>query len=198
MWEVPHWAETTSRQYPAATQRGFSLLELVIVIILVILLFLVAFDRLLPLRGQAEAAHVATVIGGLRSAVGLEAASRVVDEGLPGLAGIEGSNPMAFLQEWPETYIGPVRDSHEPEIDPGTWYFERKSGTVGYRVRFPEYLEQAPERPVDLRWRIELDFEDRNGNGRFDPETDRARGVRLKPLDPYNWPDQSRGRPAVG
>lgn len=177
--------------------RGFSLLELVIVITLVILLFLVAFDRLMPLRGDAEAAHVATVVGGLRSAVGLEAAQRVVDQGLAALADLEGSNPMEFLQEWPDTYVGAVENVHENEIEPGTWYFDRESGTVGYRVRFPEYLQQAPSPPVDLRWRIHLQYEDRNGNGQFDPQIDGARGLRLQPVDNYRWPDQSRGRIAA-
>lgn len=189
---MPRWADPVSRL--RARQRGFSLLELVVVIILVVILFLVAFDRLLPLRGDAEAAHVATVIGGLRSAIGLEAATRVSREGLPALAELEGINPMTLLQDWPDTYIGETGDVGGTEISPGTWYFESESEALVYRVRFPQYLEGEPERPSELRWRVTLQYEDADGSGRFEPESDRPRGLRLVPLDTYEWPGKPRGR----
>lgn len=164
------------------------------VIILVIILFLVAFDRLLPLRGDAEAAHVATVIGGLRSAIGLEAAARVSREGLPALAELEGINPMTLLQDWPDTYIGETAGPDTTEIDPGAWYFETGSEALVYRVRFPQYIEGEPESPTELRWRVTVQYEDTDGSGRFEPESDRARGLRLEPLDTHEWPGKPRGR----
>lgn len=172
---------------PTADQRGFSLLELVVVIILVIILFLVAFDRLLPLRGDAEAAHVARIVGALRSAVGMEAASRVTRDGLPALAELEGINPMGLLQEWPDRYIGEVEGGDDREIPPGAWYFDRESDALAYRVRYPEYLEGEASAPVELRWRVELQI---TGEG----EDRRPSGLRLAPLDAHRWPNQPRGR----
>jgi hypothetical protein len=167
--------------------EGFSLLELVIVIILVVLLFTVAMNRLAPLRGDAEAAHVATVIGSLRSAIGMEAASRVVRDGLRGLAGLEGINPMTLLQEVPEQYVG-VRDAgRSDEIPTGSWYFDEANGLLVYRVRFPQYLEGSPQAPVELRWQVQLQFEDLSESGAFDPEQDRVRGLGLRSLHEHRW-----------
>lgn len=189
---MPRWADPVSRL--PARQRGFSLLELVVVIILVVILFLVAFDRLLPLRGDAEAAHVATVIGGLRSAIGLEAATRITREGLPALADLEGINPMTLLQEWPDNYIGETAELDRTEIGPGAWFFELESEALVYRVRFPQYLEDEPQHPAELRWRVTLQYEDTDGSGHYEPESDRVRGLRLEPLDRHEWPGQPRGR----
>ena len=50
-------------------ERGFSLLELLIVIVIISVLLVVAIDRLLILRFEAERATVRTVIGALRSAL---------------------------------------------------------------------------------------------------------------------------------
>lgn len=189
---MPRFPDPVPGRAPVAP--GFSLLELVIVIILVVLLFLVVFNRLMPLRGDAEAANVATVIGSLRSAIGMEAASRVIRDGLPSLAELEGINPMMLLQEWPDRYIGESEQTGAADIASGTWYFQTSTRTLAYRVRFPEYLEGAPVGPVDLRWRVVLQFEDISGSGEFDPAVDRPRGLRLEPIDAYQWPDQPRGR----
>jgi len=183
MWAVPRSVEAMK----PPVQAGFSLLELVIVIILVIVLFLVAFNRLLPLRGEAEAAHVATVIGGLRSAIGLAAADRVVRDGLPALMELENSNPMRLLQEWPDRYIGAVDQPDPRGIPNGAWFFDRHTNTLGYRVRFPQYLEGEPDGPVDLNWRIEVLFDDLNGNGQLDPPVDRIHGLRLAPQHDQAW-----------
>ncbi len=167
--------------------QGFSLLELVIVIILVVLLFTVALNRLAPLRGDAEAAHVATVIGSLRSAIGMEAASRVVREGPQGLAELEGINPMTLLQEVPEQYVGIRRTGQSNDIPAGAWYFDDDVGVLVYRVRFPQYLEDSPTAPVELRWQVRLQFEDLSESGAFDPEQDRVRGLGLRSLHDHRW-----------
>lgn len=173
------------------TQSGFSLLELVIVIILVILLFLFAFDRLLPIRGNAEGAKVASVIGSLRSAVGLEVARRIVEGGASAIAELEGSNPMELLQERPDRYLG-ERSATPAEVAGGAWYFDPEQRALVYRVDYPQYLEGTPEGPVALRWRLQLVFENLDGRQGFDPGTDRLDGVRLAPLDAYRWPGLPR------
>lgn len=190
---MPRWADVqpTVRQRPA-DQQGFSLLELVIVVILVVLLFLYAFDRLMPLRGQAEGTQVASVTGALRSALGMEVAKRIVDEGPEAIAELEGANPMNLLQERPQNYLGERADAGTDDVPDGTWYFDPESGTLHYRVRFPQYLEGEPEPPVDLSWKIRLLHDDKEQDGRFDPGTDSLQGVNLTPMDAHRWPDLPR------
>lgn len=190
---MPPWADArpAGRPHPGV-QRGFSLLELVIVVILVALLFLFAFDRLMPLRGHAEGTQVASVIGALRSALGMEVAERIVDEGPESIAELQGANPMTLLQQRPVRYLGERSGSDNREIPEGAWYFDPDQGVLRYRVRFPQYLEGEPDPPVELSWQVRLQFEDEGGNGRYDPDTDALRGVTLAPLDDHQWPDLPR------
>lgn len=168
-------------------QRGFTLLELIIVIILVVLLFLVAFDRLLPLRGQAEAAHVGSTVGTLRSALGMTTAQRVLDDGISQLSEMNGSNPMGLLAETPDNYIGEIESANDEEVQRGQWYFERATDRLGYRVRYPQYLEQPVDESVHLTWRVTLSFTDKDGNGAYDPGIDAVHGLDLRALHDRAW-----------
>lgn len=186
MWAVRHWAESCGRGQ-SSIQRGFTLLELIIVIILVVLLFLVAFDRLLPLRGQAEAAHVASTVGTLRSALGMSTAQRVLEDGISGLSELNESNPMALLAKPPDNYMGEIESADDEEVPRGRWYFERASDRLGYRVRYPQYLQQPGDDTVHLTWRVTLSFTDKDGNGEYDPGIDAAHGLDLLTLHDRAW-----------
>jgi prepilin-type N-terminal cleavage/methylation domain-containing protein len=169
-------------------QRGFSLLELVVVIILVVMLFLVAADRLLPLRGQAEATHVAVMIGTLRSSLGLVTAERIVNHGLPAVRELADSNPMDLLQQPYERYAGEFDSPATADVRPGAWYFDRSTSALSYRVRFPQYLEDSAQAPVELRWRVTVQVEQRdNPTGNTEQH---ITGVSLTRLDSHRWADQ--------
>ena len=173
MSDVPHWVDrTTGRSRDQV--RGFTLLELILVIILVAALFLVAGNRLLPLRGEAEAAHVTTVVGSLRSALGMEAAARAIREDLAAVQALAHTNPFDLLQRCPENYLGVMTDSESGEPASGSWYFDPESSALVYRVRYPRYLEGRPDGPVELRWRI---------------ESQQPRGIALIALHDVRWKD---------
>ncbi len=173
-------------------QRGFSFLELIIVITLVVLLFLVAADRLLPLRGQAEMAHVGVVIGTLRSSLGLETARRVINDGPAALPALADSNPMALLQQAPESYLGEFDKPDTEDFRPGTWHFDRRDGTLVYRVRFPQYLDQTSPVERDLRWRVTLHYAEPGSEG--GDLNNPVQGVGLIKLDQNSW-SESQPRP---
>lgn len=177
-------------------QTGFTLLELVIVIILVILFFMTAWWRLMPLRGDAEAAHVATTIGTLRSALGLQVAERIVNDSLDAIAELDGSNPMQLLGQTPGRYIGEIR-SADPDTPPGTWYFEKESGRLGYRLRYPQYLVGSPEEPVDLYWQIRAQFSETNTGGMSDVKRGRVRAISLKALHEQRWQESDAAEEVI-
>lgn len=165
--------------------RGFSLLELLLVIVLISLLFLVAFERLLPLRGEAESAHVSTVIGTLRSALGMETAARVTREGLAGLPPLYNINPFDLLEQQPENYLGEIEHPEHRDITPGSWYFDKGEQNLVYRVRFPQYLDGAPDGPIELRWRISQKFEAIAPGRQNEQVNDRPRRPKLAPLHEF-------------
>lgn len=163
-------------------QRGATLLEVVIVVILFSLMMLVALDRLLPLRGQAEAAAVIGSEGNMQARLGGEVAQRVIRDGLPSVLGLEGSNPMALVETPPPTYRGEFDRVDATALAPGDWAFDRSRGVLVYRVLYAQYFDGEPADPPRAEWRIELHFADG-----ADGDPDSLRAVLLVPLGKPSW-----------
>lgn len=173
--------------------RGFSLLELVIVIVIVSVLLLTAIDRLLTLRFEAERATMHSVVGALRSALYIEFAAAAARGQLHTIETARGSNPMLRLAEKPENYAGEFYGAHPGDFDPGTWYFDTRERALVYLVRFPDQFATSLSGPARARFAVELDYEDLDRNGRFDRGRDPVRGLTLVPLEPFQWKTELRG-----
>ena len=167
--------------------RGFSLLELLIVIVIISVLLVVAIDRLLALRFEAERATVQTVLGALRSALYIEFAAAAAKGEIKRMDTAPGSNPMLHLAEKPEGYAGEFYGPEPKVFEPGTWYFDLRDRTLVYVVRFPQQFITPLAGPPRLRVVVEPDYDDTDRNGRFDPGRDPVRGLKLVPLEPFFW-----------
>jgi general secretion pathway protein G len=169
-------------------QQGFSLLELVIVIILISLLIVIAIDRLLVLRVEAERVSVEKLAGELRSAMGITVASTIAtDGGLKNIYKLHKSNPMDMLAETPGTYIGEISAADLDKIDNGNWYFDTDEGALVYKVINRDNLVTELEGPKRIRFQLQLVYSDKNHNRRYDVGHDSVQGMRLKALDKYHW-----------
>jgi prepilin-type N-terminal cleavage/methylation domain-containing protein len=173
-------------------ERAFSLLELLIVIVIVSVLLVVAVDRLLALRFEAERASVQTVIGALRSALYIEFAGAAARGQIKRMDGARGTNPMLHLAEKPEGYAGEFFGPDPALFEPGTWYFDSRDGALVYLVRFPQQFVTPLPGPPRLRVAVEPDYDDVDRNGRFDPGRDAVRGLKLVPLEPFFWKTEGR------
>ncbi len=161
---------------------GFTLLELVVVIIVISILGLFALDRFWSLRVAAERAAVKQVTGNIRSALGMEVARYALDNRLAELPHLDGSNPMRLLAQTPTGYIGET--SIDPaEIAKGSWYFDPTTKTLNYHVTYHENFDSPLEGLPRIRWRITLIYRDRNHNQHFDPGLDAISGLDLVSLD---------------
>lgn len=167
--------------------RGFSLLELLIVIVIVSVLLVVAIDRLLVLRFEAERATVQTVIGAMRSALYIEFAAAAARGEIGRMDRAHGSNPITHLAEKPEAYAGEFYGPDPVVFEPGTWYFDLRDRALVYLVRFPQQFVTPLAGPPRLRLMVEPDYEDLDRNGRFDAGRDPVRGLKLVPLEPFFW-----------
>jgi len=168
-------------------ERGFSLLELVVVVVIVSLLALAAIDRLLKLRFEAERAGVQSVVGALKSALYIEFAAAAARGEIARMGEAAGSNPMARLAEKPEGYAGEFYGADAAVFEPGSWYFDTRDRALVYVVRFPEQFSSALAGTPRARFAVAPDFDDLDGNGRFDAERDALRGLTLVAVEPFSW-----------
>jgi hypothetical protein len=170
--------------------RGFSLLELVVVVVLTALLIYLAMDRLLPLRGQAEAAMVQRNEGLLRAGLGMEVATRVLRQGMGDLPELEGGNPMDWMAQPAPGYLG-VQAAVDPEqLPPGAWSFDAGRGVLVYRVRYTQYFDGQPDDPPRVEWRVELHYAQNSA-----PAAENIRGVLLQRLGTPSWTLQTPEAP---
>jgi prepilin-type N-terminal cleavage/methylation domain-containing protein len=168
-------------------ERGFSLLELVVVVVIVSLLALAAIDRLLKLRFEAERAGVQSVVGALKSALYIEFAAAAARGEIGRMGEAAGSNPMVRLAEKPEGYAGEFYGADAAVFEPGSWYFDTRDRALVYVVRFPEQFSSALAGTPRARFAVAPDFDDLDGNGRFDAGRDALRGLTLVAVEPFSW-----------
>jgi prepilin-type N-terminal cleavage/methylation domain-containing protein len=167
--------------------RGFSLLELVIVIVIISVLLVMAISRLLALQVDAERVTMEMVAGTLRSSIGMKVAQSIVELKVANLSALEGSNPMALLAETPHNYLG-ERDGVDPAaLEDGNWYFDRQAKVLVYLVRNKGFFAGGLTNPSRARFALRLVYSDKNGNGVFDQGVDAIEGLRLSPVEAYSW-----------
>ena len=97
------------------------------------MLLVVAVDRLLALRFEAERTTVHTVIGALRSALYIDFAAAAARGEIKRMDKARGSNPMAHLAEKPDAYVGEFYGAGPEVFEPGTWYFDLRDRRAGLR-----------------------------------------------------------------
>ena len=168
-------------------RHGFTLLELVIAICIIGLLIAFALQRLLGLRVEAERVVMEEVLGALRAGVAMQAVSLIVQGRDGALARLHESNPMDSLAQLPSSYLGELDAADATRVAAGRWYFDRAERLLVYRVRHGEYFETELANPPRARFRVELAYQDRNADGRFDAGVDGFHGVRVQAVEPYQW-----------
>lgn len=162
--------------------RGFSLLELVIVIAIMSILITVAISKLLALQVDAERVGMETVAGTLRSALGIKVAEHYARQNMAGIRALGGSNPMDRLAQIPGNYLG-VLDGPDPATLPdGNWYFDTRCRCLVYLVRNKGYFSGGLADPARARFAVQVVYSQSQDNG-----TRLVEGIRLEPLEKYRW-----------
>lgn len=111
---------------------GFTLLELVIVIIVAGVLAGALLDRLRSYRAQIETLAVSQVVSAIRSEMYLRHAHLIVQDRTAELARLAQENPMEWLGERPNNYAGSFERIEPESIAAGNWYYEKATNRLIY------------------------------------------------------------------
>lgn len=162
---------------------GFTLLELVVVVSVVGLLGLVAIDRLLYVREQAEKAMMEQNIVMFKAALRLQVADLIARQKTAAIAALAGKNPVDWLDEAPANYRGAFPRGQVPDCR-GCWYFDSTDRTLVYVVDRGAYFRADERGRKRVRLRVESVLFQDNG---VDADKSAIPSVRLVVLEPYRW-----------
>jgi len=168
--------------------HGFSLLELVVVVVLVAVMAAFLLVRVLPLIGQAERVAFFQTTQQIQSALLLEAAERIARGESASLSSLAGTNPMELLLEPPGNYLG-ARRSDDQSLPRRSWYFDAAENLLVYRPG-----RQADFEPLDgpsdrIEMQVSFVYRDRDSDGVFNASVDHFDGLRFASIHPYLWPN---------
>jgi len=137
-------------------QRGFTLLELIVVIAVVIILASVVLPKFVGLMQQAEVSAVQGMVGQMRSALSLQMSRGLYRGDDLAAWAADGSRPLYpmhdLLLDPPETYLGVLSASDRR----GCWYDDKNSHELVYVLRDDELVVGGSETPATLRWKIRV------------------------------------------
>jgi general secretion pathway protein G len=171
--------------------RGFTLLELAVVAVIVGILATALLNRVVYYQEQAEKTAMEQTLGTLRSALHLQIADILVSGNTAGLNRLVDQNPMSWLSEKPGNYVGEYYAPKPGLVGPGNWYFDPHEKNLVYLVSNTEHLHTAPNEANRLRFSVKL-VNGANAIAATSPADEAARrkaivGVVLTPTIAYTW-----------
>jgi len=161
--------------------------ETVLVIILALVFIAIAAQRIFELRIVAEQVGVAHTVSALRTGLSHRVVELALRQDISALAGLSQANPLDFLNEAPTRYVTLAKPLPPEEMLPYHWYFDPASGVLTYRVGNEEELVSPLPPPARIRFRVQLDYTDRDRNGRFDAGHEVITRLDFVPLEAYAW-----------
>ncbi len=172
---------------PQHSHRGFSLLELIIVISIVAILAGLFLSRIPYYQEQAEKTVVEQMAGAMQSALimrtgSLMARGAATEKGLSALA---TDNPMTWLQQKPKNYVGEFFDPTPKTVTPGHWMFDLKSRDLIYVLDHSEYFTPGKDGKKWVRFHVKLEYESPLGSVTGDKKE--LTSTLFEPTEPYRW-----------
>lgn len=165
---------------------GFTLLELVVVIVIIGTLLVTAVTRLLPYLDEAERVSVLSIESQLKNTLVMEAAQRIVRGDSASIGDLEQTNPMTLLLQAPDNYVGEQRNSSD-DVPLKRWYFDPDKKRLVYRIGEPYTLTDRDRHWQDPEFEVRVIFNDRDADGIFNAASDELYGVRLLRMAGSEW-----------
>ena len=168
--------------------KGFTLIEFIVVIIIIVVLAGLFLTRIPLYQEQAEKAAMQQVEGELQSALvlrygALQTRAAATEQNLSILA---TDNPMTWLQKLPPNYKGEYYDPSPRTVAPGSWMFDLKSRELIYVLNQSDNFTPGRDGSKWIRFRVHLGYELMLGR----PEAGKELVTTLlEPTEPYHWLD---------
>ncbi len=166
--------------------RGFSLIELVIVVAIVSILMSVFLDRVWYYQEMAEKTAMEETVGALQSALSMQHGKNYVRGNQDDLSLIATENPMKWLQKLPRNYSGEFYDPSPRSVAPGNWVFDLKARELIYVLNRTEHFAPGKDGQKWIRFHISVQTEQIVRGGVVEGGKELV-GTVFEPTEPVSW-----------
>lgn len=178
---------------------GFSLFEMVVVICSIVILYMVAEERLNQLPAAAERANFMGVLEQVKTGVNFEMVTRLAAGRQTEIQLLEGANPMDFLIEPPSNYEGELELVGDTIERRNAWYFETGTGELVYVVggssidNVEVMVAGVPVKLGQIRLKLTNVYDEASssGSGTAAEVKQRWQALVLAPVREYRWERQA-------
>ncbi|WP_435627496.1 type II secretion system protein [Candidatus Ferrigenium straubiae] len=169
-----------------AGARGFTLLELIVVITIVAVLMGLFADRMLFYQEQAEKIAMEGVAASIQSALVMQY-GQILTRGKPSdVAALAQDNPMNWLQKKPPNYAGEFYDTTPLSVESGNWVFDLRTRDLIYVVRNASYFRPGKDGRKWIRFHVVTSYETSRLPS-LQAEAAELTGMLFEPVEPYLW-----------
>jgi hypothetical protein len=193
------------------SDRNLTKMELVTAALILAILIGTFSRHVLIIFSQAEKSMVNSTVLNINSVLNYRAALAVMRGEYQELKLLEEVNPMEDMSSnleindfdmamknipfvlaagsltTPANYGGVINAYTMESMEKGLWYFNQDNRYLIYLVSNSEFFSSDVEGLPRIRFRIAIDYKDRNSNGQYDPDVDEFQTMKLRSLDHYQW-----------
>ena len=158
-----------------ASVPGALLFRTLMSLLLILILIVVFFSYIDDTQREFERSSIAQTKRVIDSALAVAFASYAVESRLDELGELDGGNPFLLLQNYkmlPAAYRGEIEQDLGPDLA-GGWYYLKHRRLVVYKS---SHLD------TDRYFSVRPNFDDRDGDGRFDSATDGFHNLQFQQL----------------
>ena len=160
--------------------RGFTLIELVLVIIVVSVVAVAGIERLIYYQERVEKAAMDATLAAIKMGLQIRLAELIVTNRQNLAAQLERENPLHWLDEPPVNSDG---DSRTLDLH-GNWYFAADVHQLVYMPKNSGFLDMGPQSDGKLRFQVRLQYDVIEGGGM---QSKVPVGIRIVAVRPYRW-----------
>lgn len=175
---------TATRQ--AGSQRGFSLLELVAVVLVLGILAAILLERFHFYQEVAEKARMEYTISRIKSGLRLRMAGMLISGRAHEYFLLAKQNPIEWLDDKPENYAGEFASAKGQRAESGTWHFDENTRMLVYTVQHGAHFQE--DSAGQKRVRLKVAIIHNGGEGvRSAADNASSDSVRIELVDSYRW-----------